>query len=68
MKNWKSLLAFLLFIFLYGWAVLTKMEIGVIEATGFIALYAMAFMMLRNEALAKVVQSLTEIVKAKLGK
>ena len=68
MKNWKSLSAFLLFIFLYGWAVLTKMDIGVIEATGFIALYAMAFMMLRNEALAKVVQSLTEIIKAKLGK
>jgi hypothetical protein len=68
MKNWKSLLAFLLFVFLYGWSVLTEMEIGVIEATGFIALYAMAFMMLRNEALAKVAESLTEIVKAKLGK
>lgn len=68
MKNWKSLLAFLLFIFLYGWSVLTDMDIGVIEVTGFIALYAMAFMMLRSEALAKVVESLTEIVKAKLGK
>ena len=68
MRNWKSLLAFLLFIFLYGWAVLTGMDTGVIEVTGFIALYAMAFMMLRSEALAKVVESLTVIVKAKLGK
>ena len=68
MKNWKSLLAFLIFIFLYGWSVLTGMELGVIEVTGFISLYAMAFMMLRSEALAKVVESLTAIVKAKLGK
>ena len=68
MKNWKSLLAFLLFIFLYGWAVLTEMDAGVIDVTGFIALYAMAFMMLRSESLTKVVESLTEIVKSKLGK
>lgn len=67
MKNWKSFLAFLLFVFLYGWAVLTNMKIGVVETTGFIALYSMAFMMLRSEALAKVVESLTEIAKKKLG-
>ncbi len=67
MKNWKSFLAFFLFIFLYGWAVLTNMKIGVVETTGFIALYSMAFMMLRSEALAKVVESLTEIAKKKLG-
>ena len=68
MKNWKSLLAFLLFIFLYGWAVLTEMDVGVIDVTGFIALYAMTFMMLRSESLTKVVESLTEIVKSKMGK
>lgn len=68
MKNWKSLLAFLLFIFLYGWAVLTNMDKAIIEATGFISLYAMAFMMLRSDALAKVVDSLTAIIKAKLRK
>ena len=68
MKNWKSLFAFLLFVFLYGWSVLTEMDAEVIDVTGFIALYAMAFMMLRSEALAKVVESLTEIFKAKLGK
>lgn len=67
MKNWKSLLAFLLFMFLYGWSVLTAMDVGVIDVTGFIALYAMAFMMLRSDALAKVVQSLTEIFKSKFG-
>ncbi len=67
MKNWKSLLAFFIFVFLYGWSVLTKMEIGVIEVTGFIALYSMAFMMLRSDVLAQVVESLTEIVKARLG-
>ena len=68
MKNWKSLLAFLLFVFLYGWSVLTEMDAEVIDVTGLIALYAMAFMMLRSEALDKVVHSLTEIVKSKLGK
>ena len=68
MKNWKSLLAFLLFVFLYGWSVLTEMDAEVIDVTGLIALYAMAFMMLRSDALAKVVQSLTEIVKSKMGK
>lgn len=67
MKNWKSFLAFFLFMFLYGFSVLKGMEVGVVETTGFIALYAMAFMMLRSEALAKVVESLTEIAKKKLG-
>ena len=68
MKNWKSLFAFLLFVFLYGWSVLTGMDAQVVEVTGFIALYAMAFMMLRSDALGNVVQSLTEIFKTKLGK
>lgn len=67
-QNWKSMLAFLLFMFMYGWSVLMRMETGAIEATGFIALCAMAFMMLRGEALAKVVESLTEILKTKLGR
>ena len=64
--NWKSFVAFFLFIFLYGYSVYTTKSDNVVSTTGFIALYAMAFMMLRSEALAKVVNSLTEIAKAKL--
>jgi hypothetical protein len=67
-KNWKSFLAFFLFIFLYGYSVYTDKSDNIVSVTGFIALYAMAFMMLRSEALTKVVESLTEIVKAKLKK
>jgi len=68
MSNWKSLLAFILFIFLYGFTVLQDRKADVISITGFIALYSMAFMMLRSEALLKVVDSLTQIIKSKFGR
>jgi len=65
-RNWKSFVAFFLFIFLYGFSVYTTKSDNVVSTTGFIALYAMAFMMLRSEALGQVVNSLTEIVKKKM--
>lgn len=66
MKNWKSFVAFWLFLFLYAWTIFFKYEENIVETTGFIALYAMAFMMLRSEALGKVIDGLTEIAKEKL--
>ncbi len=53
--------------FLYGYSVYAGKSDNVVSTTGFVALYAMAFMMLRSEALEKVVNSLTEIAKKKLG-
>lgn len=67
-KNWKSLIAFLLFLIVYGYGVFTKMEPDVIATTGNLALAAMAFMMLRNEHMGKVVEIIAQAFKKKIGK
>lgn len=68
MQNWKSFIAFLLFMFLYGYTVFAGKDADVVETTGYVALFAMALIMLRNEALTSVVKSLTEIIKKKMEK
>jgi len=48
-KNWKSTLAFFIFIAVYMFTVYKNMDPDVIETTGFVALYSSIFMMFRSD-------------------
>lgn len=66
MQNWKSFIAFFLFLALYGYSILADKSPLIVETAGYISLFAMALVMLRNEALTSVVKSLIEIIKDKV--
>jgi len=63
MKNWKSTGAFLIFIGAYIAAIATGMPTGVIEASGFIALYSSLFMMLRSHFTKDMLGKLIDTIK-----
>jgi len=64
MKNWKSTLAFFVFIAVYVYTVYEDKS-SMVEATGFIALYSSIFMMFRSEftteLLGKVVDNISNL-------
>jgi len=62
-KNWKSTLAFLIFIGTYMYAIMTTKPNGVIETTGFIALYSSIFMMFRSDFTANMLEKLIDNIK-----
>lgn len=65
--NWKSFVAFFLFIGIYAYTVYQDKDAAVLETTGYIALYAMAFMMVRNEKFASVIDTVNSVVKDRFG-
>lgn len=65
MKNWKSTLAFFVFVFAYVYTVLQSMNASVIEVSGYIALWSSLFMMLRNELTPALITKLIEAISNK---
>lgn len=66
MKNWKSTLFSLLFVAVYVYAIYDNKPVGVIDITGYIALWAMMFLMLRNEMTPKLIEKLIDVVASKV--
>ena len=66
MKNWKSTLFSLLFVAVYVYAIYDNKSVGVIDITGYIALWAMMFLMLRNEMTPKLIEKLIDVVASKV--
>jgi len=63
MKNWKSTLAFFIFIGIYVYAIMNSKPDGVIETTGFIALYSSLFMMFRSDFTSEILGKLIDNIK-----
>ena len=59
MKNWKSTLAFFIFIGVYVFTV-WKGKDSMVESAGYIALYSSLFMMLRNEMTGDILTKLVD--------
>ena len=73
MKNYKSFIAFFLFIVVYGYSAFNfdpskAISADVIFHTGLFAFFAMALIMSRSDTGTKLIESLMEIIKAKLSK
>jgi len=64
-KNWKSLLAFLVFIGAYVFSIVDHRPAGVVEITGYIALYSAIFMMFRSEVTSEIFKSLVDKINLK---
>jgi len=63
MKNWKSTLAFFIFIGIYVFAIMNSKPNGVIETTGYIALYSSIFMMFRSDFTVDLLGKLVDNIK-----
>ena len=64
MKNWKSTLAFFIFVGVYIYTAITK-DAGIVETTGFVALMSSVFMMLRNDLTPSIIEKLIEAIKSR---
>jgi len=62
-KNWKSSLAFLVFVGVYVYTIKNGSDYRVVDTAGYIALYSSLFMMFRSdftkEMVAKIVDKIT---------
>lgn len=63
-KNWKSTLAFFIFVGIYIYTAIHK-GADVIETTGYVALISSLFMMLRNEITTEIVDKVLDNVTKK---
>ena len=66
MKNWKSILAFLVFIGVYVYVIYQNRDANVVEVVGYIALYSSLFMMFRSDFTTELIGKLVD--KIKIGK
>ena len=64
MRNWKSTLAFFIFVGVYIYTAITK-DAGIVETTGFVALMSSVFMMLRNDLTPSIIEKLIEAIKSR---
>lgn len=65
MKNWKSLLAFLIFICGYVYTIYAPLSDGAIEVAGYIALWSSLFMMLRSDLTADMINRIIDKMPSK---
>ena len=63
MKNWKSTLAFFIFIGIYVYTILKTMPEGLVETAGFIAFYSSIFMMFRGDFTSGMISKLIDNIK-----
>ena len=63
MKNWKSTLAFFLFIGIYLFAIYKDKSADVLEVVGYIALYSSIFMMFRSDFTTELISKLIDNIK-----
>ena len=64
-KNWKTNTSFLVFIAMYIYSVVTKMEVEKISIVGYIAIFSTFAMMIRSEALTTILTNMSEKFKDK---
>ena len=65
MKNWKSTMAFFVFVGAYVYTLKQAMTAGIIEISGYVALWSSLFMMLRNDMTPKLLEKLIDVVGGK---
>jgi len=63
MKNWKSTLAFFIFIGIYLFSVVQDKPNAVIEVAGYIALYSSIFMMFRSDFTSEMIAKIIDNIK-----
>jgi hypothetical protein len=63
MKNIKSTVAFLIFIGIYVYAMISDKTEGAIETAGYIALYSSIFMMFRSDFTSSMIEKLIDNIK-----
>ena len=62
-KNWKSTLAFFIFIGVYVYTIMTTKSNGIVETAGYIALYSSIFMMFRSNFTSDMIAKLIDNIK-----
>jgi len=67
MKNWKSFIAFFLFIVVYGYTVFKGENPDTIWNTGLIALVAFLAIMSRSDIGAKLFEVVADLIKKKMS-
>lgn len=63
MKNWKSTLAFIVFVSVYVYTVVfrtAECSSAIVDVTGYIALYSAVAMMLRNDMTPQIIEKLID--------
>lgn len=59
-KNWKSTLAFIIFVGIFIYSVVGEESDGVVETTGYVALFASIAMMFRSQITTDILKSFLE--------
>lgn len=63
MKNWKSTLAFFIFIGIYIYTIIEPLTDDIVETAGYIALISSVFMMFRSDFTKEAINKLVENIK-----
>ena len=63
MKNWKSTLAFFIFVGIYVYSIAVDKKSNIIEIVGYIALYSSIFMMFRSDFTKELLAKLIDNIK-----
>jgi hypothetical protein len=63
MKNWKSTLAFFVFVGIYVYSIAVDKPSNIIEIVGYIALYSSIFMMFRSDFTSELLSKLIDNIK-----
>lgn len=63
MKNWKSTLAFFVFIGVYVYCIYVDKSEGVVETAGYISLVSSLFMMFRSDFTSGMLEKLIDNIK-----
>jgi len=63
MKNWKSTLAFFIFVGIYVYSIAVDKQSNIIEIVGYIALYSSIFMMFRSDFTTELLTKLIDNIK-----
>lgn len=67
MKNWKSTLAFWVFVSTYVYSVFDIKQVSIIEITGYFLLLSMLFLMLRSEDLTEIIKDISSGFKDRMS-
>ncbi len=63
LKNWKSTVAFTLFIGIYVYVIYDNRSVGVVEIAAYIALWSSLFMMFRSQITTDLIGKLIDNIK-----
>lgn len=63
MKNWKSTLAFFIFVGIYVYSIAVDKPSDIIDIVGYIALYSSIFMMFRSDFTKELLAKLIDNIK-----